>query len=166
VSDVITRELDVGDKVRVNFHPPGSMQSYFEGVVTRIDVPTSDGRVFVVRVTHEVILDREHRIMPGFHDFVRYECPNDFPGRIEVLSAEAQELERQPTPDLMSVKPSTEAEQEADEPHSVELEAQSKPEIERTPEAEANVEPVQVDVEPQPASTPRGLIGALFGRKR
>jgi hypothetical protein len=46
---------------------------------------TVRGRFFMVKVTHEVILDREHRIKPGFQDYVRYECRNDFPGRVEVL---------------------------------------------------------------------------------
>ncbi len=46
------------------------------------------------------------------------------------------------------------------------LEVQSEPEIVPAPEAEANVEPVQVDVEPQPARKPRRLVAAMFGRKR
>ncbi|MFD0460886.1 hypothetical protein ACFQY9_02275 [Microvirga aerilata] len=45
-----------------------------------------EGRFFVMEVTHEVILDREHRIRPGFQDYVRYESRNDFPGRVEILS--------------------------------------------------------------------------------
>ena len=73
-------KIAVGDEVRVHFHPPGAMKSYFEGVVSRVDVTTPEGRFFVVEVTHEVLLDREHRIRRGFPDFVRYECRNDFPG--------------------------------------------------------------------------------------
>lgn len=107
MADLTEQQIAVGDEVRVHFHPPGFMRSFCEGLVSRVDVPTADGRVFMVRVTHEVIINREHRIRPGFHDYVRYECPNDFPGRIEVLSAVAQELEREPAPDPTSVKPST-----------------------------------------------------------
>jgi hypothetical protein len=47
----------------------------------------------IVEVRHEVILDREHRIRPGFHDYVRYEDRNGFPGRVEILSGRAQEAE-------------------------------------------------------------------------
>jgi hypothetical protein len=80
--------IAVGDQVRVHFHPPAPMRSFLEGVVRRVDIPSPEGHVFVVEVTHEVILDHERRIRPGFHDYVRYEGRNDFPGRIEVLAAE------------------------------------------------------------------------------
>ena len=94
MSDATARQVVVGDVVRVHFHPPGPMSSFFEGVVSRLDVTTPDGRFFAVEVAHEVILDHERHIRPGIHDYVRYECPNDFPGRIEILSATAQEVER------------------------------------------------------------------------
>ena len=84
-------EIAVGDQVRVHFHPPGSMISFCEVVVSRVDVTTPEGRFFVVEVTREVILDHEHRIRPGFEDYVRYECQNDFPGRVEVLPTAQQE---------------------------------------------------------------------------
>ncbi len=162
MDEVATTEVAVGGEVRVHFHPPGPWTSFFEGVVRRVDVAAPEGRFFVVEVRHEVILDREHRVKPGFQDYVRYEDRNDFPGRIEILSTPAQE-EREPAPVQTAVQPleeaEPEAEQEAHEPHPVKLEAQSEPEIVPEPEAEANVEP-------QPASKPRGLIGALFGRKR
>ncbi len=166
----MTTEVAVADRVRVHFHPPGPMKSFFEGVVMRVDVTTPNGCYFVVEVTHEIILDREHRVRPGFKDYVRYECPSDFPGRIEILSAIAQKADREPAPVQTAVQPleeaEREAEQEAHEPHSFELEVQSEPEIVPAPEVEANVEPVQVDVEPQPALNPRSLVAALFGRKR
>ena len=57
--------IAMGDEVRVHFHPPGAMRSYCEGVVSRVDVTTPEGRFFVVEVTHEVLLDREHRIRRG-----------------------------------------------------------------------------------------------------
>lgn len=164
--DVTARQIAVGDKVRVHFHPPGSIRSFCEGVVSRVDVTTREGRFFAMEVEHEVILDREHHIRPGFHDYVRYNCPNDFPGRIEVLSTAEQELKSEPAPDPMSVKPLTEAEQKADEQHQVELEAPSNPEIVQAPETATNFEPTQVDAEPQPARKPRGLIAALFGQNR
>jgi hypothetical protein len=84
--EVVATEVAVGDQVRVHFHPPGRMKSFSEDVVRKVDVTTQEGRFFVVEVTHEVILDRKHRIRPGFHDYVRYEDRNDFPGRIEILS--------------------------------------------------------------------------------
>jgi hypothetical protein len=145
------------------------MKSFFEGVVRRAELAGSEGRFFTVEVTYEVILDREHRIRPGFHDYVRYECPSDFPGRIEILSTATQDREAEPAPVHEAVPPPKEAEQEAEqeanEPHSVELEAHLEPEIEQTPEAETDVETAQADVEPQPARTPRGRMAALFGWK-
>jgi hypothetical protein len=90
VSEVVTTEIAVGDQVRVHFHPPGPMRSYSEGVVRRVDVKTPAGHFFVLEVAHEVILDREHRTRPAFQDFVRYECRNGFPGRIEILPTAEQ----------------------------------------------------------------------------
>jgi hypothetical protein len=163
--DEVVTEVAVGDEVRVHFHPPGPMKSFFEGVVRRAELAGSEGRFFTVEVTYEVILDREHRIRPGFHDYVHYECPSDFPGRIEILSTATQDEEAEPAPVHEAVPPPKEAEQEANEQHPVGLEAYLKPEIGRTPEAEANGETAQADVEPQPARTPRGLMAALFGWK-
>jgi hypothetical protein len=87
---MLMTEVAVGGQVRVQFHPPLPLRSFCERVVKRVDVTTSEGRVFVVKVTHEVNLDREHRIRPGFQDYIRYECRNDFPDRIEMLSTAAQ----------------------------------------------------------------------------
>jgi hypothetical protein len=142
------------------------MKSFCEGAVRRVDVTSPEGRFFTVEVTHEVILDREHRVRPGFHDYVRYDCRNDFSGRIEILSATAPKVASERTPDPVSVKPPSEAEHEAHEPHRVELEVHSEPETMRAPEAVIIFDPTQVDVKPQPASKPRGLMAALFGRKR
>jgi hypothetical protein len=166
MSETLPMKIAVGDEVRVHFHPSAPWKSFSEGVVRRVDVTTEAGRFFVLEVAHEVILDREHRIRPKFQDYVSYECQNDFPGRIERLSAKAQDVEREPAPDLMVVEPSEEAEQEADEQHRVELEVYSETEIAQASETAANFEPTQVDVEPQPAREPRGLMAALFGRKR
>jgi hypothetical protein len=90
MTEVVTTDVAVGDRVRVHFHPPVPLRSFCEGVVSRVDVPTPDGRVFVVDVAYEVILDREHRITPGFPDYVKYECQNNFPSRIEILATAAQ----------------------------------------------------------------------------
>jgi hypothetical protein len=87
MSDGAAQRIAVGGKVRIHFHPPGSIRSFCEGIVRRVDVTTTVGRFFVVEVTHEVILSQEHRVRPGFQDYVRYESQNDFPCRIEVLSA-------------------------------------------------------------------------------
>jgi len=101
---------------------------------------------------------------------VRYECPSDFPGRIEIPSTAVRNIEAEPTPVHEAVPPPKEAEQEAEqeanEPHPVELEAYLEPEIGQTPEAETDVETAQADVEPQSARTPRGLMAALFVWKR
>jgi hypothetical protein len=157
-------KIEVGAEVRVHFHPPYPMQSFCEGTVSRVDVTTRDGRFFVVDVTHEVILDREHPIRRGFQDFVRYDCPNDFPGRIEVLSTAEQTIASEPlptTPEAQEV-----IDQGADESLSAELDVHSGPEIEQTPEAETKSEEAPVNVEPQPANEQRGLLAALFGRKK
>ena len=111
-------KIAVGDEVRVHFHPPGAMKSYCEGVVSRVDVTTPEGRFFVVEVRNEVILDQPHRIRPGFPDFVRYECQNDFPGRIELLSTAGQDVERNPTSDPILGEPPEEPQHEAHEQHS------------------------------------------------
>jgi hypothetical protein len=84
-------KIAVGDEVRVHFHLPGSMKSFSEGMVKRVDVTTPQGRFFVVEVTHEVILDHEHRVRPSFEDYVLYECRSDSPGRAETLSTAQQE---------------------------------------------------------------------------
>ena len=55
-----------GDEVRVQYHPPGRVRSFVEGVVCRTDVSTLRGRVFVVDVTSEVVLDREQPVKSGY----------------------------------------------------------------------------------------------------
>ena len=75
-----------GDKVRVHYHPPGRVSSFVEGVVRRTEVSTLRGRVFVVDVTSEVVLDRKQLVKPGYQNYVLYERWEEFPGRIEVLT--------------------------------------------------------------------------------
>jgi hypothetical protein len=83
--EVIVSEITVGDEVRVHFHPPYPMQNFCEVTVSRVDVTTREGRFFVVDVTHEVILDREHPIRRGFQDYVRYDSPNDFSDSSQIV---------------------------------------------------------------------------------
>src|SRR5829696_10577500 len=97
MSEVAELEIAVGDQVRVHFHPPGWMRSFCEGMVSRVDVITPEGRFFAVEVTREVILDRKHNIS-GFEDYVRYECRNDFPGRIEILPTAEHDVVSEPAP--------------------------------------------------------------------
>ena len=159
-------KIAVGDEVRVHFHPPGAMKSYCEGVVSRVDVPTPEGRFFVVEVRNEVILDQPHRIRPGFPDFVRYECQNDFPGRIELLSTAGQDVERNPASDLKAVEPPEKPQHEAHEHRSGDVDVHSPPETERVSEPETNAELAPVDGEPQPVRKQGGLLAVLLGRKK
>jgi hypothetical protein len=138
-------KIKVGDKVRVHFHSPGPLRSFSEGVVRRVDVTTPEGRFFVVEVTHEIILDQEHRIRPGFHDYVRYECQNDFPGRVEVLSTADQGGMENPEPyPVTRLKPIEAPDENAQKP-------------------DAEHDQHLVHVERQEVRRPRGLIAALFG---
>lgn len=163
MSETLAMKIAVGDEVRVHFHPPGSMRSFSEGVVTRVDVTTREGRFFVVHVRHEVILDREHRMRPGFQDYVRYECWNDFPGRIEVLSATKRDVEREAEP-LLTTAETPETQEVAHEQQL--LQANACQETESEPPAEAEVEPFRDHLERQPVRKQGGLIAALFGRKK
>jgi hypothetical protein len=119
-------KIAVGDKVRVHLHPPGPRKSASEGMVRRVDVTTSEGRFFVLEVTHEVLLNREHRIRPGFLDYVRYKCRNDFPGRVDMLSENTKEANVSSVANPM--------------PHP-------QPEIEQSVEAELIPDLYQVEVE-------------------
>ena len=113
-----------------------------------MDVVTPEGRSFVVEVTHEVILDREHRIRPGFQDFVMYECRDDFLGRIEILSTAAQVVASEPAPVPVAAQ------------------LPGEPQDERIPEPEADGARFQVEVERQEVRRRSGLIAALFGRQK
>jgi hypothetical protein len=132
----------------------------------RVDVTTPEGRFFAVEVTHEVIFDRKHRIRPGFQDFVRYDCRNDFPGRIEILSTIEQDVERSPASGLLSEQPPEEPQHEVAEQQAVEADVQSYPETGRGPEGETNSEPSPFRLEPQPVRKRGGLLAAWLGRRR
>src|ERR671921_1262679 len=84
--------IKAGDRVRVHYHPPGRVRSFVEGVVCRTEVSTLRGRVFVVEVTSEVVLDREQPVKPGYQNYVLYERWEEFPGRIEMLT-EAERMD-------------------------------------------------------------------------
>jgi hypothetical protein len=166
MSETSVMRIVVGDQVRVHFHPPFPMQSFCEGVVSRVDGSAPEGRFFVVDVMHEVILDREHPIRRGFRDFVRYEGPNDFPGRIEVLSTTAQVAAAEPKPLLTGSGAQEAIAQDADEPLPAQPDVHTGPEIKRIPEAETSREETPVDVEPRPDNKQGGLLATLFGRKK
>jgi hypothetical protein len=141
-------KIAVGDEVRVHFHLPGSMKSFSEGMVKRVDVTTPQGRFFVVEVTHEVILDHEHRVRPSFEDYVLYECRSDSPGRVETLSTAQQEGVENDEP-----SPAT-----GRSPVEVPDEITQKPEAEH--------EQFEVQLERLEVRRRGGLIAALFGRQR
>jgi len=166
MSEAKTTRLAIGDEVRVHFHPPGAWKSFSEGVVRRVDVTTLAGRFFVLEVRNEVILDQPHRIRPGFPDFVRYECRNDFPGRIEILSTAEQDVERNPASDPVLRGPPEGPQRQVAKQHAAEVDVQSQRESERVSEPEANSEPARVDGEPQPGRKQGSLLSALFGRGR
>ena len=165
MTEVVATEVAVGDQVRVHFHSPCSLRSFCEGVVSRVDVITPEGRFFAVEVTREVILDRKHNIS-GFEDYVRYECRNDFPGRIEVLPTTADDVERSHAFDLMSAPSLEETAHEVHEQPAFEPETRREPEVGLKSEAEAVPEPRQVQVEHQPVCRQGGLFAAWFGRKK
>jgi hypothetical protein len=165
MSEVVVSEIAVGDQVRVHFHPASPWKSFSEGVVRRVDVKTPEGRFFVLEVKSEVILDQPHRIRPDFHDYVQYECRNDFPGRIEILSTAEQDVERNPTSDPMLGEPPEEPKHEADEQRSGDVDVHSQAKTKRVSEPETNSQPAPVDVERQPVREQGGLLSALFGRR-
>jgi hypothetical protein len=96
MADEVTVSIQAGDKVRVHYHPPGRVRSFVEGVVRRTEVATLRGRVFVVDVTSEVVLDREQPVKPGYQNYVLYERWEEFPGRIEILTEAERTDETKP----------------------------------------------------------------------
>jgi hypothetical protein len=93
----------------VHYHPPGRVRSFVEGVVYRTEVSTLRGRVFVVEVTSEVVLDREQPVKPGYRNFVLNDRWEEFPGRIEILT-EAERTDETKSTSEPESKPLTEAE--------------------------------------------------------
>jgi hypothetical protein len=143
--------VQVGDEVRVHYHPPGQVRSFVEGVVRRTDVSTLRGRVFVVEVTSEVVLDREQLVKPGYQNYVLYERWEEFPGRIEVLS---------------EVKQVDEAKSTAEQEPKLLIEGEHDTE-QRTisdPDVEAKGSPVGVDG--QDGRRRGSRIASIFGRQK
>jgi hypothetical protein len=140
------------------------MTSFLEGVVRRVDVTAPEGRFFVVEVTHEVILDQEHRVRPGFQDYVRYECRNDFPGRIEVLSATEEDIEEpalEPEPRTVTeILREPQPEQSGEPPPA----RQQRMEIRPAAETRLDAELIQARNEHREGRRRGGLIATLFGR--
>jgi hypothetical protein len=160
-----TMKIAVGDEVRVHYHPPGPRQSFVEGVVSRVEVSTLRGRVFVVDATYDVILDREQPIKSGYQNYVLYERWEEFSGRIEVLSEAQQEPGRTPEHEQQP-----EGEQQPE--HELEPTSQPGPEMAATPEPDsepqlkAEPEPLQIEVEHQDTPERSNLITALFRKRR
>ena len=114
--DVSAMRIATGDKVRVHYHPPGQRESFIEGVVSRVDVATRRGRVFVVDVTTDVILGREHSVRPGYQHYVLYERSDEFAGRIEMLSRAHHRPEPEVTPEpRLAAEPARDPEPEAEQ---------------------------------------------------
>lgn len=166
MSETLPLKIAIGGRIRAHFHPARPWMSFSEGVVRRVDVTTPEGRFFVLEVEREVILDQEHRIRPGFLDYIRYECRGDFPGRIEILSTAEQDLERNRTPGLQLEEPSEEPKHEADEQRLNDVDVHAQPDIEGVPEPETSSEPALIDVEPQPVLEQAGLLYAVVEKRR
>jgi hypothetical protein len=130
-------QIEVGDRVRVHYHPPEPKRSFAEGVVSRTDVPTLGGRAFVFDVAYEAIFERGQFVRDGYQNYVLYTRSDDFAGRIEVLSRAATE----PAP--------------ASEPAPDQTEAEV-----RSPPTEAD--PFEVQVERAAPPKRNSLISVLF----
>jgi hypothetical protein len=130
----------------VHYHPPGLRQSFAEGVVSRVEVTTLRGRGFLIDTTREVILGREQAVKSGHQNFVLYERPDDFSGRIEMLSQAEQPVEPKP---------------EEEPPPDPEPQPRAEPatEDDRLHEHEPN------DEEHQPARRLGNVLSAVFGRR-
>jgi hypothetical protein len=138
----------VGDNVRIHYHPPGQTQSFVEGVVTRVDVMTELGRMFVIAVTSDLIYDREQPFRPGYKDYILYEPRQDFPGRIEVLRQIGNEPEPEP---VISESPA-------------DVQPGPEPVTGRQSEQEMAPEPEQGDGQ-DPTRGLGKVLGAVFGRR-
>ncbi len=114
MTDGSALRITEGDEVRVHYHPPGRVRSFVEGVIRRTDVSTLRGRVFVVDVTCEMVLDREQPVKPGYQNYVLYDRWEEFPGRIEILT-EAKRVDETKSTSEPESKPPTEVERKGDE---------------------------------------------------
>ena len=149
MTDASALRITEGDEVRVHYHPPGRVRSFVEGVVCRTEVSTLRGRVFVVDVSCEVVLDREQPVKPGYQNYVLYERWEEFPGRIEVLS-DAKRVDETKSMSEPEPKPPTEAEREGEEEMMPAFDA----------EADGS------EVEGQDGRRRGSLIASIFGRQK
>ncbi len=143
MSEPTAANVQVGDEVRVHFHPPIPAKSFIEGMVTRVDETFPHGPLVVVDVTHQVILGRDAPLRLGHQEYILSECWKDFSGQIEVLTTSDQRH------NLMG-SPYTTA-------HANDAVME---------EAIASVEPVQKNSENHEVHRHGGFIAALFGRAR
>ena len=143
--------VKAGDKVRVQYHPPGRVRSFVEGVVCRTDVSTLRGRVFVVDVTSEVVIDREQPVKPGYQNYVLYDRWEEFPGRIEVLTEAEGVGETQSTAEP-EPKPLVKGEQHTEQ--------------EPISHRDAGADESQAEVEGQDGRKRGSLIASIFGRQK
>ena len=141
--------VKAGDKVRVQYHPSGRVRSFVEGLVRRTEVSTLRGRVFVVDVTFEVVLDRAQLVKPGYQNYVLYERWEEFPGRIEILIEEERTDETGSTSQPES-KPLTEAETDGED--------------EMMPAFDAEAD--RSEIESQDGRRRGSLIASIFGRQK
>ena len=142
-------KVRAGDEVRVHYHPPGRVRSFVEGVVRRTEVSTLRGRVFVVEVTYEVVLDREQPVKPGYRNYVLYDRWEEFPGRIEILT-EAERTDKTGFTSEPEPKPLTEAERDGEQEMMPAFDA----------EADGS------EVEGQDGRRRGSLIASIFGRQK
>jgi hypothetical protein len=151
MADTSALRVEVGDKVRVHYHPPGRVRSFVEGVVRRTEVSTLRGRVFVVAVTSEVVLDREQPVKPEYQNYVLYERWEEFPGRVEILT-EAEQVDEVQSTSEPEPKPLAEAEQNTEQ--------------ESRPEPDAEADGLWVEVDSQDDQKRGSRIISIFGRRR
>ena len=154
-------KLSVGDKVRVNFYPPASTQSFVEGIVEKTEVKTFDGLGFAMQMTREVIMGREAETKRTLPYITRYEKEDDFEGRIVVLEAASGS---QPEPEAASEQVSEPAEVESVAETEDTIETEPAPAAEPYAAVEPEVEPVaETEAADQPDEQKRGWL-KFFGR--
>jgi hypothetical protein len=142
-------KVTVGDMVRVHYHPPGERTSFAEGVVRRVDVTTTAGCGFLIDITHDVILGREHSVRPGYQHYVLYERSDEFAGRIEMLSRAHHRSEPEVIPEpRLAAEPALDPKPKA---------ADQGPDGEPAPEPES--------AKDQGSPGLGSVLGSLFGRR-
>ena len=161
--------VKAGDKVRVQYHPPGQVMSFVEGVVSRVNVTTSRGPGFLIEITRDVFLGREQPVQKGYEHYVLYEQLEDSPEKVEVLSQVQREpegdtehgseaaMEHQPETGIVDApepepKPLTEVERDAGE--------------DTMPDRDAEADGSQAQVERQDGQRRGGRIISIFGRRK